>query len=271
MKISVIGLGWFGLELAKELSAAHEVLGSKSAHESIFEGKHQGIEAYYFNWDDADSFENLETLLDADALVLNIPPSRKREDVVKWYGENMYVMEQGILKSRLKKVIFVSSTGVFGNVEVADEDTIPDPDTPAGTALFEAELRLLNDPKIHTSIVRPGGLIGGDRHPAKYMAGREGIKGKNHPVNLVHRNDLIAITKILLESSFTRRIFHAVAPEHPAKSDYYTYAADKLGLDLPEFQPGDISDGKLVESQKTIEALSLEMEFPNPYQIIEPN
>ncbi len=271
MKISIVGLGWFGFELAKHLDANHSVLGSKSSPESISAGMYKGVEAHYLNWDDSNSFENLNVLLDADVLVLNIPPSRKREDVVKWYGENMYVMEQGILKSPLKKVIFISSTGVFGNREIVDEDTIPEPNTPSGTALFEAELRLLNNPKFKTSVIRPGGLIGGDRQPARYLAGREGIKGKNHPVNLVHRSDLIAITEKVIESSYTRRIFHAVAPEHPAKSDFYTVAAQKLGLEFPAFHPGDISDGKLVESEKTIEALGISMQYPNPYQMIEPN
>jgi nucleoside-diphosphate-sugar epimerase len=82
----------------------------------------------------------------------------------------------------VKKVIFVSSTSVYGeipleNVEVEKnsitEEILPNPDTES-KQLLEVENK--SNTHFKTTIVRFGGLIGNDRHPIYFLAGRKNIE-----------------------------------------------------------------------------------------------
>jgi nucleoside-diphosphate-sugar epimerase len=108
-------------------------------------------------------------------------------------------------------------------------------------------------------VLRCGGLIGGDRHPAKYMSGRKNIGKADAPVNLIHRDDCIAIITRIVEEQIRGEIFNAVADGHPSKGKYYTKAAEELGLEAPEFKK-DTKDKnyKVVSNDKLKEMLSYE-------------
>jgi nucleoside-diphosphate-sugar epimerase len=116
-------------------------------------------------------------------------------------------------------------------------------------------------------VLRPAGLVGGDRHPAKFLAGRKGVGGRLYPVNLVHRTDLIAITSALLETSCEEKVFHAVAGSHPEKEAYYRTMAEKMGLEKPEFDPSDDSRGKLVRGERTKEWLEVKFRYDDPFSM----
>ena len=147
--------------------------------------------------------------------------------------------------------MFVSSTSVYSDSEAIleiNEDSIAIPESESGKQLLEVENLLLNNTSFKTTILRFGGLIGKDRHPVKFLAGRENIENPNGPVNLIHQDDCINIILKILETNSWNTIFNAVAPFHPSRKEYYTQKAIDLGLELPHFTDSKLSIGKLISS-----------------------
>jgi hypothetical protein len=47
--------------------------------------------------------------------------------------------------------------------------------------------------RFKTTVLRFGGLIGEDRNPFKFIAGRENMDNPDAPINLIHQADCIGI------------------------------------------------------------------------------
>jgi len=271
MRISIIGLGWYGLPLARALSDHHEISGSKTSVEEAAALRRKGLSAFALSlnpeWTADEVAES--KLREADAVVINIPPPRGNENPEEFYAIGMRELEKRISAGNATHVVFVSSTGVFGaGQHHCDEDTEPQPDRTAGRVLFEAEQLFRSSFRGKFSVIRPGGLVGSDRFPGRFMAGRTGLSGKKHPVNLVHRDDLIALTRAILEKDFERTVFHAVAKDHPSKQDFYQKAAALLNLERPEFDPGDESQGKFISAEKSKTAAGVRFKYDDPYDML---
>ena len=196
MKVSIIGLGWYGKYLAAELSSSHTISGTKSTKEGVQQWNVESVSAHHLNLNDKVDYGILRPVFDVDCLVINIPPSAAKAVA---YSMQMQKILDGIKKYKANHVIFISSTGVFGEHQLeVDEDTTPEPTRGNGEVLLRAENYFIEHFAGRVSIIRPGGLVGEDRHPVKYLAGRERVSGKDHTVNLVHRKDLIALTQFII-------------------------------------------------------------------------
>ena len=93
------------------------------------------------------------------------------------------------------------------------------------------------------------------------------IGGCNHPVNLVHRDDLIGITQELIRNRPEQNVFHAVSPDHPLKRSYYQEAAQYFDLIKPEFAD-DSSEGKLVLDTRSHHDLNYNYTFTSPSEML---
>lgn len=264
-------MGWFGAPLAQALKAHHQVLGTKTSASGVAAMRQEGIEAYQLGlnpkWEA--SPETAKALSEVDALVVNIPPGMRSGNSGADYAEKIKSLLAHLDKGHTHRLVFVSSTGVFGTEQgEVDEDTSPIPTRGAGEVLRAAEEFCLAQFSGTTAVIRPGGLVGGDRQPARFLAGRTGISGQHHPVNLVHRDDLVALTIAVLFDQSSRTIFHAVAAERPSKSEFYTAAARKLGLDAPHFDPSDMSTGKAILAEKSKNTLGITFQYDNPFDML---
>ena len=267
MKISIVGLGWYGKPLAQKLSEKHTVSGTKSSKEGVESWDVNSVSAHYLDLNIHPDYEGLKAIFDVDAIVINIPPSASKSDNSPSYLDHMKYMLEGAQKFGVGHIIFISSTGVFGEHQhEVDEDTIPEPTRGNGEVLLEAENFLADTFAGRLSIIRPGGLVGGNRHPGKYLAGRTHVSGKNHPVNLVHRQDVIALTEFLIENKTAGYCFHAVASKHPSKKEFYIKSAESMGLKKPEFDESDTSRGKLILGEKT-QSETIEFVFNDPFEM----
>ena len=198
-------------------------------------------------------------LKETDVLVIDIPPGLRRE--ISSTQEMTFVNKIKALipfieKSGIQKVIFVSSTSVYGDgfpiVEIT-EDTKPNPDTESGKQLAITETLLQSNPHFKTTVIRFGGLLGDDRHPIKFLAGRTNVENPNAPVNMIQREDCIGIIeKILKQVQHDNwgETFNAVAPQHPTRKAYYHKKAEILNLPLPTFAEDSESKGKIISSEK---------------------
>ena len=171
--VSIIGCGWLGLPLAKHLVAAgYRVTGSTTSAEKIDLLQQEGILAQQLTFS-PEPVGNLTALLQADVLVINIPPKAAKVGP-NVHPKQIQYLTNAIRQSAIKHVIYVSSTSVYPEQnQIAIESDITAPDRSAAPALVEAEqLVLALAPERTVTILRCGGLMGYDRIPGKYVAGR---------------------------------------------------------------------------------------------------
>ncbi|MDR6845119.1 NAD(P)H-binding protein [Flavobacterium granuli] len=257
--ISILGCGWLGLPLAKSLlTNGFSVKGSTTSEEKLTSLKSLGINPFLVSLDSKSITGAIEEFLDgSETLIINIPPQLrgKNSDITtvneKIFVEKIKTLIPYIEKSAIENVLFVSSTSVYGEVDgTITEETIPKPDTESGKQLLEVESLLQNNPNFKTTILRFGGLIGKDRNPAKFLAGKTNLENPETPINFIHQEDCIGIIHKIITTNSWNEIYNGVSPFHPTRETYYTQKAIELILPLPQFDHSKPSIGKLILSDK---------------------
>ncbi|MCZ8089796.1 SDR family oxidoreductase [Flavobacterium sp.] len=266
MTISILGCGWLGFPLAKSLlKKGFSVKGSTTTLEKISVLENARIDTFQIVLSEEEISGEIDAFLfNSQILIIDIPPKLRGNS-----NENFVAKIQNLIpfieKSSVEKVIFVSSTSVYSDaisIDLITEKTIPNPDTESGKQLLEAEKILQNNSNFKTTIIRFGGLIGEDRHPIKFLAGRENLENPDGPINLIHQLDCIGILEGILEKNCFGEIFNAVAPFHPSRKVYYSKKAQELNLPLPKFDESKPSVGKTISSEKVSTVLGYEFQRP---------
>lgn len=264
-KISILGCGWLGLPLAKALlTKGFSVKGSTTSSEKLATLEKAGITPFLITLSEnkisgtiADFLENSEIL------IIDIPPKLRgaeRENFVSKIRNVIPFIEN----SSIENVLFVSSTSVYGDSHtLVSEDTEPQPDTESGKQLLETEQLLQSNSNFKTTIVRFGGLIGEDRHPVKFLAGRENLDHPEAPINLIHQNDCIGIIKKIIANKAWNQVFNAVTPYHPTREVYYIQKAAALNLAIPKFSQDHKSSGKIILNDTIENVLKYTFTKPN--------
>ncbi|HXH30715.1 MAG TPA: NAD(P)-binding domain-containing protein [Bacteriovoracaceae bacterium] len=213
MKISVLGLGWYGEPLAKELlNLGHGVSGSTTDQDKLDRLTDQNIQAVKLQYPAIPSQE----MLNKDIIVLNIPPF---EGQLEWFKTWPW--------SKNSWVIFISSTSVISKNSAALK---PQEEWVRGTFLS-------------WTILRFGGLLGNTRHPGKILSGRKGLNHPRWPVNLLHLDDAVGFTLRVIEMNLFGKVFNVVCDEHHTREEFYCDFAKRAGIAVPEFTPEDTSTG----------------------------
>jgi nucleoside-diphosphate-sugar epimerase len=135
--------------------------------------------------------------------------------------------------------------------------------------VLHAEARLVNDDAFAATVVRFGGLYGDDRHPGRFLAGRTNVGRPEAPVNLIHRDDCVALLRTLLQQNARDEVFNACADAHPTRQAVYTLAAEVLGLEPPTFDDTDTTTGKVVDNQKVKDQCGYQFLHPDPLADLE--
>ena len=261
-QISILGCGWLGFPLAKSLlEKGFSINGSTTSLEKIDVLEKAGISPFQINLFEDRIEGNLDLFLsNSNVLIIDIPPKLRGNS-----SENFVAKIQNIIpfieKSSVEKVLFVSSTSVYedtSDLRNVSEETIPNPDTESGRQLLEAEQLLQSNKNFQSTIVRFGGLIGEDRHPIKFLAGRKNIENPEGPINLIHQVDCIGIIEAIYETNSWQETYNAITPYHPIRKEYYTHKAIELNLPLPEFDESKTSIGKTILSDKVTSVLNYE-------------
>lgn len=259
-KIAILGCGWLGFPLAKKLIEKNfEIAGSTTTLEKIDVLKKTGINPFLISVSENEITGDVSGFLNnASILIIDIPPKLRRlkpENFIK----KIEIMIPFIEKSMIRQLIFISSTSVFAdNNAVINQFSIPNAASESGKQLLETEKLLQKNPNFATTIIRFGGLVGFDRHPAKMLSGKSNVQNPEAPINLIHQQDCISIIESVLEKDYWNQTINAVAPFHPSRKDYYVKKALEFGLLKPTFDHSKISVGKTVLSDKLIDDLEYE-------------
>lgn len=264
-----MGCGWLGLPLAEALlNSGKRVKGSTTSPAKLSLLEQKGIQPYMVDLQtEATDASTLAGFLEADVLVLNIPP-RLRSDGGSSYLAQLQLLRKALLDSPVRKVLFVSSTSVYNDLNriVTEEDDQLTRPGDTGYSLLQAEQLFREREEWLTTIVRFAGLAGGDRSPGRFMAGKTEVPNGDAPVNLIHLEDCITILKRLIEQEKWGEVYNACSDVHPMRKDFYPAATLQAGLVPPTFKVMQETSFKIISSEKLKNELPYVFRYPDPIQ-----
>ncbi|QZT36074.1 NAD(P)H-binding protein [Halosquirtibacter xylanolyticus] len=269
-KISILGCGWLGMPLGIELvKLGFEVSGSTTDADKLLEIEENGMSPFFVSLTPSLNSNVDKAFFNADILIVNIPPKR-RDDIISFHYEQIKSLVDEINKSTIKKVLFVSSTSVYPNTNgVVDENTNLEPQKNSGIALRSVEDLLLSQSFFETTIIRFGGLIGYDRLPGRFLAGKKNLKNGDSPVNLIHRDDCIGLLLTVIKEDFWGKLINGIMPEHPSRREFYTKASEMSHLPIPEFDNlREEQEYKIISSIVVGNDLSYDFKYTSPLLVL---
>jgi nucleoside-diphosphate-sugar epimerase len=184
----------------------------------------------------------------------------------------------GSLPQTVERLIYISSTGVYGPTSAGDwvnEDTDCQPTREGGKASLAAERLLQNHPVFASRgiILRLAGIYGPGRIPRAHdlAAGKPIDAPAGGWLNLIHVDDAARIVLLAENSGRSPRLF-AVSDGNPVvRGDYYRELARLLRAPEPSFIAPDptspaaqrAGSDKRVDNRRLCEELGPQFQFPS--------
>ena len=246
--IGILGAGWLGTALAFYLQdKGYSVNVSVRTEEKKTELENSGLQAYALKITEDQVLGDLDFFNQTDVLIICLTP------------QNIAVFKNiaaQITQHNIREVILCSSTGIYADCSgTVDENSTLNVQLPKVQLLKDIEAIFLQLPQTQTTVLRLGGLIGPQRHPVTFMAKKDFISEGNEPVNIVYQQTILQTVECLLNHELPNTIFNLTEDDHRTKKDFYTEAAQKRNLTLPEFQNSEHPKNRIVSSEKIKEYL----------------
>lgn len=234
--ISILGCGWYGLELAKTLlQQGYIVKGSSTTPEKLPLLAAEGVLPYQVDFQQGAELYD-DAFFNTDLLLISIPPKRSTNEQSSFY-EKILRISHAANQYKVRQLVFISSTSVYGDHNSAITAATPTaPDTDSGRAMVAAEELLLANKEFTTTIIRFAGLIGPGRNPGRFFAGKQEVPNGKAPVNLVHLEDCVGFIIAMIGKQTFGHIYNVCTPDHPERQAFYTEAAERSGLAVPTFK-----------------------------------
>jgi nucleoside-diphosphate-sugar epimerase len=270
MLIAVIGCGWLGLPLAISLKeSVNNFVATCRSEQKASELTQLGFNAEKFELGNELTHDRLAKLFAAKVLVLNIPVGRKSLKIGN-FVQYMQTLLKHAANSQIQNLIFISTTSVYGDITgIVTEHSPAYAQTQSGQINLAVEGLVSEHFAGRSTIIRPAGLVGKERHPAKYLAGKTGLLNPNTVVNLVHQHDVIQSIECVIKNDIWGHTLVLSASEHPTRQDYYTWAAEQLNIPTPSFiEEVGSPDGKLIDASASLAILGMHLKYASPYDML---
>jgi len=237
-RVVILGCGYVGCELARQLQPDHEVVGVRRSEAGLRTVEDTGATAVKADVTEA---ETLAAVPDADWVVFAASSGGRDADAAReTYVEGLrtavdHFCDRGAVPDR---IVYTSSTGVYGDRDGdwVDEGTPIDPETERGQVLMEAEQIARQRPIDDTdgTVARFAGLYGPDRYRLdRYL---DGPVTEGH-LNMVHRDDAAGAVRFLLDGDHARRdVVNVVDDEPVSKWDFADWLARQCDEPAPAKQ-----------------------------------
>jgi nucleoside-diphosphate-sugar epimerase len=255
MRVAILGCGYVGLELGRQLTAAgHDAIGVRRSDEGIERIERAGFEAVQANVADPAA---LKAVPDVDAVVFAASSGGRGADAArKIYVDGLRTAIETFGKRQRppERIIYTSSTGVHGDHDGdwVDEETPLEPTTEKTEVLAEAERIALELPTTYGfdgTVARYAGLYGPDRYRLeRYLEGpvTEGY------LNMIHRDDAAGTICFLLEDLAAGEVVQVVDDEPVSKWAFADWLAEEAGVESPpkRTKAERLDDGDLSEAAR---------------------
>jgi len=233
MRVAILGCGYVGLELARQLDG--EVVGVRRSEAGLELVEAAGATAVRADVTDADA---LAPVPDVDAVVFAASSGGRGADAAREvYVDGLRTAVDHFCgrADPPGRFVYTSSTGVYGDHggDWVDESTPAEPTTEKTGVLAEAERVALERPvgDCVGTVARFAGLYGPDRYRLeRYLAGP--VTGGY--LNMVHRDDAAgAVRHLLVEGGARGEVVNVVDDEPVEKWTFADWLADQCGRDPP--------------------------------------
>ncbi len=241
MRVLIIGCGYVGVSLGAELvRRGHEVGGVRRSNQSAAELRAAGIEPLMADLGNRESLNRLPTGWD---WVVNAASSTGGgvADYREVYRNGTRHLLEWLDRSRVKKYVYTSSTGVYGQNDGSEvtEDSPTMPETETAKILVETESILFDAVRSQgfpAVVLRVAGIYGPHRGHLfrQFLRGEARITGPGLRVlNMIHREDLSGVIVTALENGSPGAVYNAVDDEPVCEIDFFRWLAERLGRSLP--------------------------------------
>ena len=253
--VGILGCGWLGFALAKHLKKQnYRVKGSTRSASSNAPLREEGIQGYILSLTSEGVQGDWEAFIEGvSILIVSVPPGLRKNPEAN-FVQRMEHLIRALSTAEVERLLFVSSTSIYGanearaGIDQLNEKSAPNPLTESARQLLQTEELLLKNKSFKAIVLRPGGLLGSDRHPVRMLSGRKNLSGGNQPVNLVERRDILEIVGLIISDRWKEERINLVYPQHPLKKDFYTRAAHRFGLTPPEYLETNEAQGMSISS-----------------------
>ncbi|GAA60635.1 NAD(P)-binding domain-containing protein [Pseudoalteromonas sp. BSi20652] len=242
-KLVVLGAGWLGHALCVNAQKADwQVQGTRQHGNFELDFERQFL------------LENNQLIHQIDLedafWVCAIPPRSRHSE--SNYPETLTAALELSKELNAKGFLLCSSTGVYDQEPgIYDESSEISCTNERQIKLYKAEKQVLDQ---KGKVLRLAGLLGPNREPGKFVAGKELNTSSEQVINMVHQQDVInAIFAVIEHWQVGQNIYNVVNPAHPAKAEYYAMKCQQHGGEMPTFTGTDSAERKVLGS--AIEAL----------------
>ncbi|MBA6355439.1 MULTISPECIES: SDR family oxidoreductase [unclassified Colwellia] len=248
--VAIIGCGWLGHALAKQLlREEYRVTVTVQSEEKKQRLAKEQIDTELLILPVEDPKSTVLSVFGHDTLIISITPQIRqgRSDYPEKVAQLIEMAELG----RVKKIVLLSSTAVYNGLSgLVDEQSVLDMNADKVATLIRAE-KAAEAFSGETVILRLAGLVGPERHPGRFLQGRKLLSDPQAFINLIHQDDAVGVLMEIIKDENIRGIYNVVSATETSKQHYYHAAAEALNLPLPEFSfETSMRFGKRINDEK---------------------
>lgn len=254
-RLLILGCGDVGLRLIRWLRQVHrpeglQIIATARRHEQALAIREAGATPILIDLDHQTAVKRLASL--ASWLIVLLPPSERLSDqdlrikrlVAQWRAGTSDIASAASSVQRrghttIKKLIYVSTTGVFGDWQGAwiDETVTPRPKQARSLRRLHAEQQLLQ--AFHAVRLRVPGIYAEDRLPTdRIRQGKPCLEPQEDSYsNHIHADDLAIMLWLSLFRAAPGRLYAIVDNEPLAMGDWFDHIARLHGLPPPPRAP----------------------------------
>jgi nucleoside-diphosphate-sugar epimerase len=278
VRVLIIGCGYVGLPLARELVArGHEVFGVRRSAEGAGELAAAGIKPLVADIARAADLARLPGPF--DWVVNTVSSSRGgAEDYREVYLRGTQNLIGWLASSPPRRFVYTSSTSVYAQTDgsVVDETSPAQPSSETSRVLVETENLLLTaarEKNFPAVILRVAGIYGPERGHLfqQFLRDEARIAGKGERIiNMIHRDDVVGLIMAALEHGQAGAIYNAADDEPVTQLEFFRFLAGLVGKPMPPFATEAENaarkrglTNKRVANRRVKSELGYEFRYPN--------
>ena len=267
MNLLIFGLGYTTQFFVRQFGAEFSCTGTVRSREKQAALQSQDINAVIFNAPEVEA-----ALARADIVLVSAPP-RVTDPTLQAYAA-------AIARSRAKKIIYLSTIGVYGHQDGGwvDETTPPEPYSERSAIRAKVEQQWLNlgaDHGKNVQILRLAGIYGPGQnalHNLKSGTARRIVK-PGQVFNRIHVGDIGRAILAAMKTGLPSGIFNVTDDEPAPPQDVVTFAAELLGVTPPpeqdfatapmsEMARSFYSENQRVSNRRLRDILKVDLAYP---------
>ena len=268
-KIAIIGAGWLGKPLARQLLSQDYPLTVSCSHtEKAVSLVVQGIPAVSATLSDEPQGDWASLLSNKDIAICLLPASRGNHASAPLSVQIEQLL--ALLKEyQVGKLIFISSTSIYHKTDQTLTETSP---LNSSSTVYAAEQLIQQQQEIDCTIIRFAGLISADRNPTRSLSRKSNnghiFDAGESPVNLIHQHDAVGVIEQVIKQQCWGEIFNACCDHHASRQDFYQQAAKQLGITMPSFTAENSKPHCIIANEKLKQRLNYQFSHPSATDLV---